>query len=593
MAIHASMTPNVALPGGTLTIQFDGTDDVTDVDVRVFEVDDQSQLEPVGKNKLLVTFHGQVKKNKFSLTAPAKKDQKNPEVRPGDAGAPEITIEIVGDGSNASAKVALPDKTDEQGVFELRFDVTAKSGKFSSSETILVRAFAHFQVKGVKRPVIAFIATAENDAFFTHARNFWKLNADAVLARKGMSLKEILDVLDAEGKKFGKWGQINICAHGREAQISMKAFPAGIDTLHADGIEQEIKRFGSSLPKPSSIDADTEVVFRSCNAGNEQGLIDAIRKNFFPSAKFVKVPKFPQVYESTTVGGKLTSASEFFEERLSFDRRTPALAKGDEAAGLSKAYDGLVARSPGLDSSAVKADELATFSDNHDFSINFSPITLGVNESVILRADGKPMSDSELVDMLRKQWVPKKINEQTAGWQTNDDRWELVLKRKNDVTRDTDASALGVLFRVTAGTGKPMFRLIGSGALSFGASGSDFNLVGKGLESPHATVTLNGDQITVKDNETTTGVKLNVGGKTIDLKGGAEGFASFPASISLGGVSVEIRRGKAFQLIFEGTRFFVDRRRTLRTFDKTKAYSSRPIHPLLNLDDARLFGTSS
>jgi hypothetical protein len=53
MAIHASMTPNVALPGGKLTIQFDGTDDVTDVDVRVFEVDDQSQLEPVGKNKLV------------------------------------------------------------------------------------------------------------------------------------------------------------------------------------------------------------------------------------------------------------------------------------------------------------------------------------------------------------------------------------------------------------------------------------------------------------------------------------------------------------------------------------------------------------
>ncbi len=107
-----------------------------------------------------------------------------------------------------------------------------------------------------------------------------------------------------------------------------------------------------------------------------------------------------------------------------------------------------------------------------------------MNESVILRADGKPMSDSEVVDLLRKQWIPKKINEQTAGWQTNDDRWELTLKRRNDVSRDTDPSALGVLFRITAGTGKPMFRLIGSGALSFGASGSDFNLVGTASNRP-------------------------------------------------------------------------------------------------------------
>ncbi len=151
----------------------------------------------------------------------------------------------------------------------------------------------------------------------------------------------------------------------------MKAFPTGIDTLHADGIASEVSRFGSSLARPSSIDSETEVVFRSCNAGNEQGLIDAIRSRFLPSAKFVKVPKFPQVYEFETVGGKLTRAREFFEERLAFDRRTSALAKADEATGLSKAYDALVTRSPGLASTAVKADELATFSENHDFSINF------------------------------------------------------------------------------------------------------------------------------------------------------------------------------------------------------------------------------
>lgn len=46
-------------------------------------------------------------------------------------------------------------------------------------------------------------------------------------------------------------------------------------------------------------------------------------------------------------------------------------------------------------------------------------------------------------------------------------------------------------------------------------------------------------------------------------------------------------------MIFEGTRFFVDRRRTLRTFDKARAHASRPVHPLLILDDSRLFGTTS
>jgi hypothetical protein len=95
--------------------------------------------------------------------------------------------------------------------------------------------------------------------------------------------------------------------------------------------------------------------------------LDAIKTNLFPSAKFVKIPKFVQRYD---VEGNV--ATESFMETLRFDRPTQKLALESEHAGLSQAFAELSGkrsgstRSPGLATSADESAELPTFEDKHD-----------------------------------------------------------------------------------------------------------------------------------------------------------------------------------------------------------------------------------
>lgn len=608
--LHATLTPNVVEAGGKLTLQFDGTTDVTDLLIQIFEVDPVSPFEPKSSpGSLLVEFHGEVKSDKFSLT-PRKDGKNNPLVSQGSgAGSPQVTIEVVGASGNASATVTLPDANEEQGIFEVAFRLIPPKGpKPKSPPPVMVRSFTHFKVKGVPRPVVAFITGATSDPFFKHAEDFWRRNADAVVSQERLSLDEMNQYLQAEGQKYGAWGQVNILAHGREKQISVRAFAKSPEDapLHVDRINEELK---SNTPViPTTVDAETEVVFRACNAGNEQELVDAIRKTFFPKAKFVKIPKFPIAYESTVAGGRVTAAREFFEERLSFDRPTRAEAEKDEDAGLNAAFDRLAgvgsppSKSPGLAPSANRAQERATFTQNHDESFGGVDASLVLLENAYRNPDG---TDVDKVQLLRDKWVPQGYDKKTASWKTNHDRWHLVVDTEEDLSKTLTATQRGVLFEVTSGTSDPKIQLLGSGTVAFGAADTQgiWQIENAtDLADLHAQVQLNDPslaKVRVEDMKSGTPTKVTLAnGSAKILKDGAWVEASLPSSgkavtITMGSATVVVRLGKVLKVNYKGTRYFIDRRREMRDYEAGSPHAQRKTVTKVKLDDDRLFGTSS
>src|SRR5690606_24674207 len=156
--------------------------------------------------------------------------------------------------------------------------------------------------------------------------------------------------------------------HGNPEHLKMKLFP---DDPRAFLHEDLLTRNSGNLKIPAAVDEQTEVYFRSCNAGLNQELIDVLKTTCFPDARFVKIPKWPQGYEFETenkrdASGKptkqvVTVATEFFLEQLHFERPTPAEAKRDAAIEFPKSFDRIKTRSPGLSATASYADEEASY----------------------------------------------------------------------------------------------------------------------------------------------------------------------------------------------------------------------------------------
>src|SRR5690606_9560400 len=289
--------------------------------------DSHSPLEDAGPSKDIVTFEGSLQDGVF-LPVSA------PKIRTPDSNAPKLLVEIAG--GAAPVEVPLPDAKLENGVFELGVTLRTEAGFYTvpsasaGPDPVLVRMFTHYKANNVPRPVIAFI-TGTDEGFFDAATAYWRLNADAVLVRKGMSLSEILTTLDALAPQLGPLGQVNIVAHGNPEHLKMKLFP---DDPRAFLHEDKLKDSFHALVRPATIDAQTEVYFRSCNAGLNQALLKRLKSTCFPDARFLRIPKWPQGYESKTENkrdarGKpttqvVTVATEFFLEQLHLERPTPA-----------------------------------------------------------------------------------------------------------------------------------------------------------------------------------------------------------------------------------------------------------------------------
>jgi hypothetical protein len=578
--LHASLTPNVVNAGETLELEFDSSKDewknADSVFVRIFEIDDASPFEPTpGKDKLVVTFHGKLADNAFSL-APRADGKANPEVPTVSGSPPVVKIKAGG----RTTDVPLPDKAQEQGVFELRLQleiVKPKPKKFTSQTKVMVRSFDHFVVNKTPRPVITFITGGRDDAYFQAATQFWKLNADAVIARKQMSFQEILDMLDKEHEKFGDWGQINIVAHGREQSIKIKLFTGSEEGLHTDKIGTEIDRFANgtpptSLASPGGIDSDTQIVMRACNAGRDTALIKALHTDVFGSGGKLFVPKFVQVYQYRQSGNGPVVANEWFEESLTFD--TPATTAPTGAAlqtGLDAAWDAL--DSPGK--GGTKADEIKTFTDDHDWIQDF-PFTIEAElEGDMTKDDGSAMADADLVAKFRKEWQSRHgLEGKSVSWKTKESRWVISVKSKAATKKQ--GITPGYFLRVKAGTATPMFKELAGGAASVGSVAAEHVWVVNATDVAdlHFDVDLGPapDKATVTDRD--SGTPTFVGGTK--LEGGAKQEFKLPITIKFGKAELEVRQSKMpADLAFECKRHHVDRRRTLRTFEQGKAHPDR------------------
>lgn len=604
---NASLLPNAVRPNGKLTIRFDSSGkfkDAQGVTLLVFEANDQDALEAPGRGTPMITFTGVLKGNKFTPDGPPKV----PTVR--DA---VDKIEITADGTSFHA-VTLPGASKENGVYELKLLITipALSVKFTT-DAVLVRAFKHFARN--ERAVITFLTGAESDSFFLHAKNFWQRNADIVVDRKGISLVEILEILQSVGKKTGPWGQINIVAHGNPIQILMKLFADSPPAIHSHLIKRELDKH-SAPPKPDSIDGQSEVFFRSCNAGKDAELVDNLRKEFFPTAKFLKIPLWLQIYQTRSAGGAIVAVNEFFQEEIVVDGPTPEAAKAAEARFLDQVEE-LKGVSPGLPSEANARDELPSFAER---KVTTSKIVVTglLSEGDVTESDLKPKKDVDLASEFEDKWEldGAPLDSSSSTGRTGPERWntkvvtKAVVKQssaKTDAERNAIATLEALWSECTSAT--PKF-LNQRGVFAFG-SGSDASQRVPKLAKLHAQVEFvpadSGVSATINvehldDDDTFTVV--TVAGKPLVLRRSPDPAAPdaavtteatavpLPTQLVMNGVVVKLRLSQVFKVEYELTRTFVHRRRNMKIFEQGVPYEGRSSLVKPDPEDSSHYATS-
>ena len=590
--LHITPTPNGVAIGETLTITIDSTGKFKNATEAIIKVFDKKQ-----PGSPMVEFKGTITDNVFTQS-------EDPKVQNVSGSPDKIKVEIEGSGQDA---IGVPLK--KKGVFEAGVSIQTKSanGKFNSPKIIFIRAF----VTG-KRPVVAFITGSESDAFFKHAERFWRSpgKADLVIDKKGISLQDILANLDHFGDRFGLWGQVNIIAHGFPNQIQIKILPSSVFPLHEDKVSEEVDQAiaDGTWPNITSVDSDTEVLFRSCNAGQDQDLVDAIKTNIFPSAKFLKIPKFLQFYR-TGPG----VAEEFFQEELLYDRPTKAEAEADEATQLPIEFDKLKLVSPGLDPKAKAADEVPSFSEQKFTKGEFTQNQTVPESKVKDLSTGKDFTDAELIKTYRDDWSPVHNHDtKSATDKTPHDRWHIELKKSKEKPpkNETKASRLareqrkGIWFESADAT--PRIHHLNSGGVVLGSNvngGGAMTINGDKIGGFHASILINqtdsnGDvdfnrvEVEFKAIGEPDVANIKVGGSTLNEDSPKKVF-KLPITVKIGSVSLTVRRGETFVLSFEATRSFKHARRDMKKFIPGSDYKDRPDDVLPDPNDDKHFATST
>lgn len=584
--LHITPAQSAVSVGETLTIKIDSGPkfkNSTEVIIVVFEKGKQATP--------MVTFKGKLADNKFTKSEdpkvqsiPGAKDKIKVVLDPSDE--PEVEVPLSG-----------------KGVHELNVAIQSKQPRqksFTSPILVFARAF----VRGT-RPIIAFISGSESDLFFKNASAFWKApnQADHVVEQKGISLRELLEQLETLGKRFGPWGTVNIVAHGFPFQIQMLLFPTSKLPLHKDKITEEIDAFtngGGTWPRPDTIDAETKVIFRSCNAGQDKPLVQELKDSVFPDAKFVKIPKWLQFYR--TGSGVF---EEFFQEELLYDRPTEAKARADEATELPKQFDLLKLISPGLEASATSAAEVPTFAERKFTTGEFSQTSKVGEKDTIDPSTLSPLSDTTLIARYRAAWSPDFENDKkSATNRTPDSRWEIKLTKtqlkatagESAADKQTREQLEGVWFESAAASPKMHQFVSGGVVLGSNVSGAGaMTIDGNDIDGFHATIDIEpNDKIKVefKPTRNPDAADVMVGSTRLNA-GNTSGTFSLPKTITIGAVTLTVRKGKAFALKFDSTRSFRHARRDMKRFVAGKAYADRPDLVQPNPDDPKHFETSS
>jgi len=438
---YAGMSPNRVNVGETIEITFAPTKPgkTQGLLVRIFEVDDFLPNAKPEQENTLVTFEGSVSGSTFTLSSAT------PGALSGTP-SPNNPLKINIKTGNQTTVVFLPERERDQGIF-LRLYVEGTSPKTEgglSPVPVFVRWNDHYSVNKIKRQVVTFIAATDADSlagnFFKNATTFWNFNADTVIVDSGISLEEIIEKMNAQFKAHGMLGQVNIVAHGNDQFIRIKLFKnSTTNALDKYVVSREIsarEKQGRKLPPLQGVDGDTQIVFRACRAGQDQGLVNILHEKVFGSQGKLYIPKFYQYYwgseypstSKNPYAGQTVSVCEFFYESLM--KRMPVSPSNPKewTSVLQEAWAALK-DSPGWGGNFD--EEVKTFNEaKRDGPDKSFPYTLP------LVTKGK--KDGVLIWEFSKQWDYARMVAPSDIRDTQSSDWQITVREHKESDTTTD-----------------------------------------------------------------------------------------------------------------------------------------------------------
>jgi hypothetical protein len=545
---HVAWLPGAGNLGDTFKLNWDGDEpNVAAIEFVVQEIADDS--DPAGAGTTLIaTIKGAIAAKKLTVSTITP----NPALT---RNAAEITLECGGKTQKGIKLLAL-DR--ENGMFELQVDIKVGGKKVASSTTAYVRyeAFAP-RPAGVTGPVVAFITGT--DGFSISAALFWHQHADTVIEREAMSLEEIVAWLRSHQQRYGSYGEVNIITHGNERNLMIRLFDETSDPrmLNVTRLNERLHLNQTPPPPqpafagPIGLRADSRVVFRACNAGNNPDLVAAIRKHIFRDACLVYVPLYLQAYD--TRGG-----AELFYEQLRYFSPTVQTAPAQEA----KMRSIFQSRYP----SANWATERGTFTNRNHAPQSFILHVGPVNEAELYSDldKGTKKSTADVDKIADAYWTAKGYDRLDETFNTRFTDWGVRTRAQTPNPSNPSTSRHWI--EGPPAQAKPAITLVNNAGrtLTIGkSSSSDIVLTGTGVADDHLELKLTGGFHFIADatggDITVSGSTIPKGGKFTGDLGTGSGF-----SIKVGSVTLTVRGERPLTLDYDLQRHQYDRRRILR-----------------------------
>ena len=340
----------------TLTISFDKPRRADNVLIGLFEADEWAEgtthvEEGGGGFDLIALFKGDIREGKFIGLPRLQGRGAGPKAR-------KLRVHIDGDPADKVYTLEISEDTGEQegGLLEIVLCVSGIINGVEKKYEIRTPVFARSAPDD--RPVITFITG--RDGFFASASAYWKPLTDGVIPpppNRKFSFEEILNYLRQPIRK-GKhvfnppWGEVNIVAHGtnygrRKDGNNCDFCEIFIPLFRGDDNDPErrstraglLKRYSGNpqliAPDEKILDEDSIIVIRGCMIGEDQVLLDELRRLFGWRATVI-APRPVQWYH-----GQAGQVKENLLEYFFF--YTPGTARPNQRdciRGLSNKYRG-------------------------------------------------------------------------------------------------------------------------------------------------------------------------------------------------------------------------------------------------------------
>ncbi|MCP8307749.1 MAG: hypothetical protein H3Z54_03545 [archaeon] len=265
----------------------------------MFEADEWTQgtthvEEGTGSFNLIALFKGDIRDGKFIGLPRLQGRGAGPNPR-------KLRVHIDGDPDDKYYTLEISEDTGEQEgelleiVFCVSGTIDGVKKEYKDCNPVFVRLIPD------RRPVITFITghdAKKGNPFFGAATQYFEHLADGIIPppkQRDLSFEEILDYLDRPIRK-GKhvinppWGEVNIVTHGTNygrrkdgsncdfCEIFSPLFPNG------DRITAGLLKRNSGNPRlradKTKLDEDSIIVIRGCEIGDDQVLLDELRRLF-------------------------------------------------------------------------------------------------------------------------------------------------------------------------------------------------------------------------------------------------------------------------------------------------------------------------